>query len=115
MGDSWKDHDLVFPNAWGRFMATDYFVRHEFRRILDQADLPRIRFHELRHTFATLQLGNQQPIKIVSEMMGHSRTGITQDLYTHVSAQMQRKAADALDDLLSTVEASSGSTDHVSG
>ena len=100
LGASWEDHDLVFPNAWGRFMATDYFVRREFRRILDKAELPRIRFHDLRHTFATLQLGNQQPIKIVSEMMGHSRTAITQDLYTHVSAQMQRKAADALDVML---------------
>jgi integrase len=100
LGDSWEDHDLVFPNAWGRYMATDYFVRREFRRILDKAELPRIRFHDLRHTFATLQLGNQQPIKIVSEMMGHSRTAITQDLYTHVSAQMQRKAADALDVML---------------
>ena len=49
---------------------------------------------------ATLQLGNQKPIKVVSEMMGHSRTAITQDLYTHVSAQMQRKAADALDVML---------------
>src|SRR3954453_7193080 len=100
LGDSWEDRDLGFPTAWGGFMATDYFVRREFRRILDKAGLPHIRFHDLRHTFATLQLGNQQPIKIVSEMMGHSRTAITQDLYTHVSAQMQRKAADALDDVL---------------
>jgi integrase len=102
MGESWEDNNLIFPNAWGRFMATDYFVRHEFRRILEQAGLPRIRFHDLRHTFATLQLGNQQPIKIVSEMMGHTRTAITQDLYTHVSAQMQRRAADALDAVLRT-------------
>jgi hypothetical protein len=41
-------------------------------------------------------------VKIVSEMMGHTRTAITQDLYTHVSAQMQRQAASALDALLST-------------
>jgi integrase len=86
MGESWEDNNLGFPNAWGRFMATDYFVRREFGRILERAGLPRIRFHDLRHTFATLQLGNQQPIKVVSEMMGHSRTAITQDLYTHVSA-----------------------------
>jgi integrase len=104
LGDSWEDNNLVFPNAWGRFMATDYFVRREFKRILDRAGLPHIRFHDLRHTFATLQLGNQQPIKIVSEMMGHSRTAITQDLYTHVSAQMQRKAADALDAALRAAE-----------
>jgi integrase len=81
-------------------MATDYFVRHEFARILERAELPRIRFHDLRHTFATLQLANGQPIKIIGEMMGHTRTAITQDLYMHVSARMQRDAADALDALL---------------
>lgn len=99
-GTSWEDHDLVFPNSWGRYMATDYFVRREFARLLELAGLPHMRFHDLRHTFATLQLANNQPVKIVSEMMGHTRTAITQDLYTHVSAHMQRGAADALDELL---------------
>jgi integrase len=83
-------------------MHPDYFVREEFGRVVAGAGLPRIRFHDLRHTFATLQLANQQPMKIVSEMMGHTRTAITQDLYTHVSAQMQRDAADALDAALRT-------------
>ena len=108
VGASWEDRDLVFPNRWGRFMATDYFVRHEFSRILERGGLPHIRFHDLRHTFATLQLANDQPIKIISEMMGHTRTAITQDLYTHVSARMQRGAADAMDNLL-TEEATSPS------
>jgi integrase len=102
MGTAWEDRNLVFPNSWGRYMATDYFVRHEFSRILSSAGLPRVRFHDLRHTFATLQLANQQPLKIVSEMMGHTRSAITQDLYTHVSAQMQRGAADALGVLLTS-------------
>ncbi|HVB28016.1 MAG TPA: tyrosine-type recombinase/integrase [Mycobacteriales bacterium] len=100
LGDAWQDHDLVLPNSWGRYMAPDYFVRREFARILDRAGLPRMRFHDLRHTFATLQLSNQQPVKVVSEMMGHTRTAITQDLYTHVSAQMQRTVANALDDMI---------------
>jgi integrase len=100
LGTPWEDHDLVFPNHWGRFMAPDYFTRREYRRLLEEAGLPRARFHDLRHTFATLQLDSRQPIKIVSEMMGHTRTAITQDLYTHVSAQMQRGAADALDVVL---------------
>ena len=95
-----REDNLVFPNEWGHFMAPDYFVRKHFGRALEAAGLPHIRFHDLRHTFATLQLANQQPVKIVSEMMGHTRTAITQDLYTHVSAQMQRDAANALDVLL---------------
>ena len=101
LGEAWEDMDLVFPNGRGRYMATDYFVRRHFQRMLLAAGLPRIRFHDLRHTFATLQLSNKQPVKVVSEMMGHTRTAITQDLYTHVSAQMQRQAASALDVLLS--------------
>jgi integrase len=107
LGESWDDRGLVFSNMSGRPMHPDYFVRKEFGRALAAAGLPRIRFHDLRHTFATLQLANQQPIKIVSEMMGHTRTAITQDLYTHVSAQMQRAAADALD----TALRGDGSTD----
>jgi integrase len=102
LGSSWANHDLVFTNQWGRFLAPDYFVQKHFVGLLESAGLRRIRFHDLRHTFATLQLGSQQPIpiKIVSEMMGHTRTAITQDLYTHVSAQMQREAAAAIDALL---------------
>lgn len=100
LGSDWDDNDLVFANYRGRFMAPDYFVRRHFQAVLVDAGLPRIRFHDLRHTFATLQLSNRQPVKIVSEMMGHTRTAITQDLYTHVSAQMQRQAATALDALL---------------
>ena len=100
-GDAWEDNDLIFPNAWGRFMATDYFVRREFSRILGRAGLPR--FASTTYPQAHLRhfmLDSQQPIKVVSEMLGHSRTAITQDLYTHVSAKMQRTAADALDEVL---------------
>ena len=97
VGTSWVDRDLVFADPWGDLMNPDWFRRREFSGALERADLRRIRFHDLRHTFATLQIANNQPIKIVSEMMGHTRTVITQDLYTHVTATMQRGAADALD------------------
>lgn len=97
IGSCWADRDLVFPNVWGEYMNPEWFRRNEFYPLLAAAGLRRIRFHDLRHTFATLQLANNQPLKIVSEMMGHTRIAITQDLYTHVSAAMQRSAADALD------------------
>jgi integrase-like protein len=60
-----------------------------------------IRFHDLRHTAATLMLGRGAHPKIVSEMLGHSTVTITLDLYSHVTPTMQQQAADALDDLLS--------------
>ncbi len=88
--------------------ATDYFVRQYFQPVVGAAGLPRVRFHDLRHTFATLKLSIKQPVKIVSEMMGHTRTAITQDLYTHVSAQMQRQAAAAMDALLANAEPVAG-------
>ena len=97
IGTSWTDRGLVFPNNWGEYMNPEWFRRREFRAVLGEAGLRPLRFHDLRHTFATLQLANNQPLKIVSEMMGHTRIAITQDLYTHVSATMQRGAADALD------------------
>jgi integrase len=61
----------------------------------------RIRFHDLRHTAATLMLGRGVHPKIVSEMLGHSTVTITLDLYSHVTPTMQQQAADGLDDLLS--------------
>jgi integrase len=59
-----------------------------------------VRFHDLRHTAATLMLGRGIHPKIVSEMLGHSTVGITLDLYSHVTPSMQREAARALDALL---------------
>ena len=59
-----------------------------------------MRFHDLRHSAATLMLGQGTHPKIVSERLGHSRISITLDLYSHVTPTMQRQAADDLDALL---------------
>jgi len=62
--------------------------------------LPGIRFHDLRHTCATLLLLAGVRPKVVSEMLGHASITITLDLYSHVLPDMQREATSALDDLL---------------
>ncbi len=72
-----------------------------FWPLLGRAGLPRIRFHDLRHTAATLLLGQGVHPKIVSEMLGHSQIAITLDLYSHVTPTMQRQAADELEAALS--------------
>ncbi len=59
--------------------------------------LPRIRFHDLRHTAATLLLGQGVHPKIASEMLGHSTIAVTLDLYSHVTPTTQRQAVEALD------------------
>lgn len=67
---------------------------------LQRAGLPRVRFHDLRHSAATLLLGRGIHPKIVSEMLGHSQISVTLDLYSHVTPTMQRDAAAALDAVL---------------
>jgi integrase len=72
-------------------------LRVAYRAALARAGLPRIRFHDLRHTAATIALGRGVHPKVVSEMLGHSRTAITPDLYSHVTPTMQREAVSAME------------------
>jgi len=99
-GDAWENTDLVFTDALGR-PVSEAAVRWAFWSALRAAGLPRIRIHDLRHTAATLMLGQGEHPKIVSEMLGHSTIAVTLDLYSHVTPTMQRAAADRLGTLLS--------------
>jgi integrase len=98
-GSSWHDEGLVFPNAIGRPINPSNFLRRGFYPLLDRAGLPRMRFHDLRHSAATLLLGMDVHPKIVSELLGHTQIGITLDLYSHVTATMQRDAVTAFEEL----------------
>jgi integrase len=98
MGALWRDADLVFCGQHGGFLQVSD-VYDAFRRILDRAGLPRVRFHDLRHTAATLMLSRHVHPKVASEMLGHSTVAITLDLYSHVSGTMQREAVGVLDAL----------------
>ena len=68
--------------------------------LLKRAKLPQIRFHDLRHTCATLLLSRNVNPKVVSEMLGHANIAITLDIYSHVSPDMQEKAAKILKEAL---------------
>ena len=72
-----------------------------FLPLLEKAGLPTIRFHNLRHTAATLMMGKGVHPKVMSEMLGHSQVSITLDLYSHVTPTMQQQATEALDEVLS--------------
>jgi integrase len=73
----------------------DWFSR-EFNLLVQIAGLPRIRLHDLRHTYATLALKTGVHPKIVSERLGHATVGITLDLYSHVTPGIARDAAQAV-------------------
>ena len=68
-------------------------VRRRLQIILERAGCKRIRFHDLRHTFATLSLENDMDVKILSAMLGHVSAATTLDIYTHVTGDMQTGAA----------------------
>lgn len=92
-------YDLVFPNTIGGPMELNHFRRREFCPLLEKAGLPRIRFHDLRHTVATLLFAQRINPKVVSELLGHSDIAITLGLYGHVTPPMQQEAANAMDGL----------------
>lgn len=103
LGEAWgdgDDADLVFPNGVGKPMEGTDLLRTQFYPLLSRAGLPRVRFHDLRHTAATLMLLERIPAKVVSEMLGHSTIAITLNLYSHVLPEMQQEATLALDRLL---------------
>lgn len=97
VGPGWNDLDLVFPNSLGRPMNAANLIRRSFHPFLERAGLPTIRFHDLRHTCATLHLADGANIKVVAEMLGHSDVTTTLRTYSHVMPTMQADAVRAFD------------------
>ena len=89
----------VFPSPTGGPISPDS-VLHMLHRVLKRAGLPRVRFHDLRHTFATLALQNGVDIKTVSGILGHFSAGFTLDTYAHVTTAAQKEAARTMEKVL---------------
>jgi integrase len=103
LGKAYEDNDLICPRPDGRPYAPNSFSS-TFRKMLRQTTLPPIRFHDLRHTHATLLLRQGIHPKVVSERLGHSTIGITLDIYSHVLPGMQEEAAARLDSVFTRHE-----------
>ena len=95
-GRTWNDDGFVFTTSTGRPVDARN-VERSFRRLLRKAKLPRMRFHDLRHSCASLLLTQGVAPRVVMETLGHSRISVTMDTYTHVMPALQREAADAID------------------
>ncbi|MEH7275086.1 tyrosine-type recombinase/integrase, partial [Neobacillus vireti] len=98
-GKEYNDLDLVFAQKNGKPIQPTELARN-YRKMVDSSGLPYIRFHDLRHTHATLLLKQGIHPKVVSERLGHSTIGITMDTYTHVLPNMQKEAAHQFEQLL---------------
>jgi len=99
----YRSDGLVFCDTQGGPLRKSGLRRRSFEPLLKKAGLPRIRFHDLRHTAATLALGEGVHPKIVQEMLGHSQISITLDTYSHVLPSMQKEAAAKMDALFASL------------
>ena len=95
-GEYWQEHDYVFCTLSGRHLLPNHVVV-EFKKLLTRAGLPNIRFHDLRHSAATLLLSLGIHPKVVQEVLGHTQISITMDVYSHVLPGMQQDAMRQLD------------------
>jgi integrase len=100
-GSLWQEKGLVFASETGAPLDRRDLTSRRFKPLLERARLPHFRFHDLRHTCATLLLTQNVNPKVVSEMLGHSSIAITLDTYSHVLPNMQDSAARALEEALS--------------
>jgi integrase len=91
-GEAWTDTGLVFVREDGTMLNPEWLTS-EFRRLAKVAGLPRIRLHDLRHSYASSALAAGVPIEVLSRRLGHSRISITQDVYVHTNERQDREAA----------------------
>jgi integrase len=94
-GERWKEGGYVFSTIWGRPLSARW-VGEALREICVEAGLPPLRFHDLRHNFATHALDKGVAANVVKELLGHSGISITLDLYGHVLERQKAQAVEAL-------------------
>ena len=100
--DCWLEHDLVFTDEIGRSVEPTGFLKRCFHPLLKAAGLPKIRFHDLRHSVATVPLSDPtvHPAS-VSALLGHAQISTTLDVYSHVMTGLADRAVESLDRQLS--------------
>ena len=103
VGVRWKDHDLIFPSTVGTPFNPHNLIK-QYKRLLLQAGLPTIRFHDLRHTAASLMLNHGIPVLIVSKRLGHAKPSITLDIYGHLIPSMQEQVAQLMDEVITPIQ-----------
>jgi integrase len=101
-GDRWKENDLIFASSIGTPTELRNLLR-EYKKVLRKAGLPAIRFHDLRHTAASIMLKHGIPVLTVSRILGHSKPSVTLDIYAHMIPGMQDQAAKLMDEVLTPI------------
>src|ERR671920_684913 len=100
LAETYEDRGLVFSTSVGTPVNPENLVNRSFKPLLKKAGLPEIRFHNLRHTCATLLLSRGVHPKLVQELLGHATIAMTLDTYSHYLPSMGDQAAEAMGDAL---------------
>jgi integrase len=100
VGGLYRDQDLVFAGEGGNPINPSNLRNRSFKPLLERAGLPRITFHDLRHTCASLLFQRNVHPKFVQELLGHASVAITLDTYSHMLPGMGGEAADAMKEIL---------------
>lgn len=102
--EAWEYPDLVFTTAIGTPLSPNNIRKRDFRRILEAAGLPRIRFHDLRHSAVTFMLSKGIKPEVVQEIVGHSTFTTTLRIYRHVLDEEKKEAARKVDAFLAAAK-----------
>ena len=97
-----SDLDLVFPNSEGLHFDANNMLKRRFKPALKRAGIDEIRFHDLRHTYASLLLANGAQMKYVQSQLGHASITMTMDLYTHLLPEVNDKCVNLLNNIVNT-------------
>jgi integrase len=99
-GGYWQEHDYVFCTSLGTHLNPTRDVLDQLKTFLKKAGLPDVRFHDLRHSAATLLLSLGVHPKVVQEILGHSQISMTMDIYSHVMPSMHQDAMGKLNEAI---------------
>jgi integrase len=101
-----NDHDLVFPNKAGRPINHNNLIRRHFYPALEKAELPKVRFHDLRHTYASLLIEQGENIKYIQSQLGHSSPTVTLNVYSHLMKSVNQESALRLENAIFEINGS---------
>ncbi len=96
----YSDKELVFPNKEGKYLDPNNMNKRQFQPLLRKAKIKTIRFHDLRHTYASLLIASNIPIKYIQTQMGQASIQMTMDTYGHILPEVTQQGVNALDNLL---------------
>jgi len=106
-GDRWNDLDLIFSTTIGTIQSPSELLK-KLKRLMQRANIDLVRFHDLRHTAASLMLNNGVPALVTSKILGHTKPSTTLDIYGHLIPVMQEEAARIMDELVTPIPVEMG-------